>query len=106
MIALDGEIIPPVIKGRKQTFDNRTAVSPLQHHILNVLAAAGQPIGERIGHLPRTGDIVDALGWPRNKSSFASVSRSLKRLEQAARIVSYSPSVATRGNGFHYAVKR
>jgi hypothetical protein len=125
MTAIDGEIIPPgsklkvgaptvinrgvgngpVNKGRKLTLANRHTISPMQHQILNILIAAGQPIGEEIGHLPRTGDIVDALGWTRDKSSFASVSRSLKRLERAGRIVSYQPFIRTRGNGRHYAVK-
>lgn len=124
MTILEGEIIPPgsklgvgtppvnkgagtdtVIKIRKRNLDNRATICALQHQILNILTAAGQPKGEKIGHLPRTGEIVDALGWPRNKSSFASVSRSLRRLEQAERIVSYEPFLITRGKGRHYAVK-
>ena len=125
MKILEGEILPPgskqsvgtptvinrgvgtgpVVKIRNRNVDNRPALSPLQHQILNILTAAGQPIGEKIGHLPRTGEIVDALGWTRDKSSFASVSRSLRRLEGAGRIASYHHSIATRGNGRHYAVK-
>jgi hypothetical protein len=34
-------------------------------------------------HLPRTGDVVDALGYSRNKAGFASVSRSLGCAKQA-----------------------
>ncbi|RUV94329.1 hypothetical protein EOA75_11790 [Mesorhizobium sp. M1A.F.Ca.IN.022.07.1.1] len=121
-IIIDGEILPPrrkakpgaatdaVIKGPKPTFDNRGDAPPSSgaaraHQILNILTAAGQPQWGKIGHLPRTGDIVDALGLPRTKTAFASVSRSLARLERAGRIVSYAPAMATRGNGFHWAVK-
>ncbi|TIN20163.1 MAG: hypothetical protein E5Y51_03710 [Mesorhizobium sp.] len=122
-IIIDGEILPPrrkaklgaatdpVIKGPKQTFDNRVDAPPPSsgaaraHQILNILTEAGQPLWGKIGHLPRTGDIVDALGLPRTKTTFASVSRSLARLERAGRIVSYAPAMATRGNGFHWAVK-
>lgn len=124
MIVLDGEIIAPgsklgrgtrtvmkgvgtdtVIKVRKRNIANRVAISPMQHQILNILTAAGQAVGDRIGHLPRTGDIVDALGLPRTKAAFASVSRSLSRLEKAGRIGIYDPLIATRGNGRHYGVK-
>lgn len=124
MTVLEGEILPPgsklrrgahpvikgagsgpVIKVPKWNVVNRHLISPMQHQILNILIAAGQPVGERIGHLPRTGDIVDALGMPRSKASFASVSRSLSRLETAGRIVSYEPFLKTRGMGRHYAVK-
>jgi len=95
----------PVKKVRKQNFTNRHTISPVQHQILNLLAAAGQPVGDRIGHLPRTGDIVDALGLPRTKSAFASVSRSLSRLVTAGKVIGYEPSITTRGKGRHYGLK-
>ncbi|MGN6451314.1 MAG: hypothetical protein ACTHLK_22520 [Brucella intermedia] len=89
----------------KQNNVNRARPSALQYAIMNILTAAGQPIGEKIGHLPRTGDIVDALGLPKTNSSFASVSRSLSRMEKAGRIVGYTPYLSTRGNGRHWGVK-
>lgn len=74
-----------VSKIPNQNIDNR--LSDLQRQILAVLATAGQPEPDgdyqRIGHLPRTGDIVDALGRRRDKAGFASVSRALARLERA-----------------------
>jgi hypothetical protein len=130
MMIIEGEIIarsrdqvwrvdaPPVNKSKGVGADpvnkvadhnrvnrKRTSASIMQHMILNVLHDAGQPIDDRIGHLPRTGDIIDMLGLPRTKSSFASVSRSLARMETAGWIVSYRALVKTRGNGRHYAVK-
>lgn len=127
MTILDGEIIPPgrrvgikcaaadtannqraashpVGKIPKQNSVNRNSISAMQHQILGILFSAGQPRGEKIGHLPRTGEIVDALGLPRSRAAFASVSRSLSRLEKAGRVVSYSPSINTRGRGRHYAL--
>ncbi|KQZ31600.1 hypothetical protein ASD50_15155 [Mesorhizobium sp. Root552] len=118
MSGIDGEIFLPgsklgrgagaspvnnIPKGKKV---NRHALSPAQHQILNILTASGQPIGGKVGHLPRTGDIVDALGLPRTKVSFASVSRSLARLAAAGRIVGYSTSMATRGFGRHWGIKQ
>ena len=97
----------PVNKVSEQNRVNRTAKrSTLQHMILSVLHDAGQPEAGRIGHLPRTGDIIDALGLPRTKSTFASVSRSLARLEASDWIVSYETEINTRGKGRHYGVKR
>lgn len=114
MTVIEGEILSrgarhpsaakaPVIKVPKQNLDNR--LSTMQVALLANLRSAGQPIGEKIGHLPRTGDMVDALGLPRDKKSYASISRSLDRLRKAGMVVAYSPSIATRGNGNHWAVK-
>jgi hypothetical protein len=50
-------------------FDNRFT---RQQAILAYLATVGQPRGTYIGHLPRTGDVVAALGLPKDKRSFAS----------------------------------
>lgn len=70
--------------------DNRR-LSPLQETILAFLATSGQPIGDRIGHLPRTGDVVDAVSRRRDKSGFASVSRARARLKRAGLVSAYSP---------------
>lgn len=125
MIVLEGEIILPgeqlrvgvhPVKNKgaatdtvknipKQKVFNRVQPSIMQHQIMNILTAAGHPIGEKIGHLPRTGEIIEALGLPRTNSSYASVSRSLSRLEKAGRIVGYTPYIGTPGKGRHWGVK-
>ena len=87
----------------KQNIDNR--LSDLQTQILAYLATTGQPHGERIGHLPRTGNIVDAVGRERDKAGFAAVSRALSRLEKAGLISAYAPQLTTRGKGYHWAVR-
>ena len=92
-----------VSKLSDQNIDNR-ALSDMQRRILKYLATAGQPVGDLIGHLPRTGDVVDHIGMRRDKAGFASVSRSLARLRLSGLIMAYHPSLATRGNGSHWAL--
>jgi hypothetical protein len=99
-----------VINVQDQNIDNRLnaigrRLSVQQRRILTYLAGAGQPIGSFIGNLPRTGDVVDQLGLVRNKTGFASVSRSLARLNSIGLIASYSPNICTRGCGYHWAVR-
>ena len=48
--------------------------------------------------------IVDALGYARDKSGFASVSRSLARLCKAGKVTAYQPSLLTRGKGARYCL--
>lgn len=95
----------PVIKNPKPNIDNRV-LSPLQQSILAFLAAKWQPIGDRIGHLPRTGDVVHGVSRRRDKAGFASVSRALARLERAGLINAYVPGLQTRGKGYHWAMRR
>ncbi|MBP1297459.1 hypothetical protein [Bradyrhizobium elkanii] len=94
----------PVISVPGQNIDNRSRLSGMQKRILVYLASTGQPHGDRIGHLPRTGDVVDQLGMRRDKAGFASVSRSLSRLNAAGLIDAYYPCLATRGMGAHWAL--
>jgi hypothetical protein len=76
-----------------------------QQAILAYLATVGQPRGNYIiGHLARTGDVVRALGLPDNRSSFASVSRSLARLCKAGKVDAYLPPLSTRGKGARYCL--
>jgi hypothetical protein len=84
-----------------ENLDNRFAK---QRAILVYLATVGQPRGDYIGHLPRTGNIVDALGYPRTKLGFASVSRSLARLCKAGKVHAYYPSRCTPGMGARYCL--
>lgn len=91
-----------VSKVQNRNIDNR--LSPLQRQILDYLAHVGQPIGDRIGHLPRTGDVVDAVGRPRDKGNFASVSRALRRLCAAGLVNAYVPALRTRGKGLHWSL--
>lgn len=86
---------------RVADIDNRFA---MQRAILAYLATVGQPRGNYIGHLPRTGDIVDALGYTRGKSGFASVSRSLARLCKAGKVNACYAALCTRGKGARYCL--
>src|SRR5689334_7475553 len=92
-----------VINTPKQNIDNR--LSRLQRDVLAYLATVGQPQGDRIGHLPRTGEVVDAIGRNRDKASFTAVSRALSRLEKAGLVAAHRPSIATRGKGSHWALQ-
>lgn len=65
---------------------------------------AFRPLDERIGHLPRTGQIIDGLDLDRTPTNYASVSRSLERLRKAGLVEAYSPSICTQGKGWHYAL--
>lgn len=96
----------PVSTVTNVLIENIANRSPMQQLILNYLATTGQPIGDRIGHLPRTGDIVDSVSRQRDKSGFASVSRSLRRLAAAGVIVAYSPYFYTKGKGLHWALSK
>ena len=69
----------------ERNFDNQK-LSALQQAIL---AAKGPPIGNRIGHLPRTGDVTDGVSRRRDKAGFASVSRALSRLWQRGLVDAY-----------------
>lgn len=94
----------PVINISHENVDNRT--SQMQAAILEILASRGAnpPATSFIGNLPRTGDIVDALGRPRDKTSYAAVSRSLKRLWMAGKVNAHSPSIATQGMGYRWSL--
>jgi hypothetical protein len=83
--------------------DNRFA---MQRAILAYLATVGQPDSfDSMVRLPRTGDVVDALGYPRNKASFASVSRSLNRLWNKGEVLRYyDRERCTRGKGGYYCL--
>jgi hypothetical protein len=83
------------------TIDNRLT-RPDQ--ILAYLATVGQPRGNSIGHLPRTGDIIAALGLPRTRASYASVSRSLARLCKAGKVDCYSGEIYIPGKGGRYCL--
>jgi len=98
---IDNRSQASVSKGPQKTLDNRFA---MQRAILAYLATVGQPRGDYIGHLPRTGDIVDALGYPRNKAGFASVSRSLARLCEAGKVEAHYGSICTPGKGARYCL--
>lgn len=84
--------------------DNR--LSPMQREIIAFLRSIGavRPASERIGHLPRTGQIVAGIGREGDSAALASVSRSLKRLRLMGIVEAYSPSIRTRGMGMHYAL--
>lgn len=89
--------------------NRKPELSQLQRAILEVLATAGRPEPKEdgsvtIGHLPRVGDVVDALGRRRDKAGFASVSRALLRLERAGLVTSHRGMACTAGKGFHYAL--
>jgi len=79
-------------------------LSKMQRQILAYLATTPQPVGGRIGALPRTGNIIDALCLARTESNYAVVSRALKRLEERGLVSSYSSIMAARGCGLAYAL--
>jgi DNA-binding MarR family transcriptional regulator len=83
-------------------------LSKVQKEILSYLAQTPQPealdYGHRIHHLPRTGDIIDALGRPRTPSNYAAISKALKRLEERGLVSSYQSEAAHRGKGLAYAL--
>jgi hypothetical protein len=96
----------PVNKGPRGSFDNRFTI---QQRILAYLATIEQPKPNAdgslyIGGLSRTGDVVNALGLPRNKSSFASVSRSLARLCKTGKVDAYLGGMCTQGKGAFYCL--
>jgi hypothetical protein len=65
----------------------------------NAPRSARPPRGSYIGHLPGIGDVVDALGYPRDKAGFASVSRSLARLCKASEVTAKHEA---RASARHY----
>jgi len=81
-------------------------LSPMQREIMGYLANCDGPIGNRIGHLPRTGDIIDAIGRLRTNASFAAVSRSLARLAANGLVDAYHAELRTRGDGSHWSLRR
>jgi hypothetical protein len=103
-IGSEGDGMSPVINVLMRDFDNRP--SQMQSAILEILASRGAnpPATGFIGNLPRTGDIVDALGRARDKTSYAAVSRSLKRMWVAGKVNAYSPSIATQGMGYRWSL--
>lgn len=80
-------------------------LSPMQREIMRYLANCDGPVGNRIGHLPRTGDIIDAIGRPRTNASFAAVSRSLARLAAHGLVDAYHAELRTRGDGSHWSLR-
>jgi hypothetical protein len=93
-------------KGTKQNIVSR--LSGVQKEILSYLATTPQPEvlgdGYRIHHLPRTGNIIDALGRPRTSSNYTAISKALKRLEERGLVSSYQSEAAHRGKGLAYAL--
>ncbi len=89
-------------------FQNQNVVSRLsrvQRGILAYLATTPQPSGSHIGNLPRTGDIIEALGGERTASKYAIVSKSLRRLEERGLVCVYSSEMAIQGKGYRYALR-
>lgn len=79
-------------------------LSPLQRDILAILTERkALPCGDYIGHLPRTGQIIDALERDRNAASYASISRALSRLEKAGLVCAYR-GMFSRGKGYAYGL--
>jgi hypothetical protein len=76
-----------------------------QEAILAVLAHRFCRSGELTDQW-RTGQIIDALGLDRSPSVRASVSRSLRRLAAAGRIVEWSPGRAISGRGSYWSLPK
>lgn len=79
-------------------------LSKVQKEILANLATFSQPIGTYIGNLPRTGDIIDALGRDRTASNYAVISRALTRLCSRGLISAFHGEIYSQGKGFRYAI--
>jgi DNA-binding transcriptional ArsR family regulator len=62
--------------------NNVSRLSKMQKEILLCLGPFKAPDTEYIGDLPRTGEIIEALGRPRTASNYSVVSRALSRLEE------------------------
>jgi len=84
--------------------NNVSRLSKMQKEILLCLMAFKVPDTEYIGDLPRTGEIIEALGRPRTASNYAVVSRALSRLEERGLVRLYRPYLAARGRGLHYSL--
>jgi hypothetical protein len=59
--------------------------------------------GNFIGHLPSTGDVIDAMGLARDATTFASVSRSLRRMAVAGLIREWRATLCHRGKGARWS---
>ncbi|WP_445222164.1 hypothetical protein ACKWRH_21100 [Bradyrhizobium sp. Pa8] len=87
-------------------------LSKMQKEIISYLFTAPQPTphpsgGLTVYHLPRTGDIIDALGRERTAANFAAVSKALLRLEKRGLIYSYRAELCYwRGKGSGYALNK
>jgi DNA-binding MarR family transcriptional regulator len=92
-----------VNKVSNRNIDNRP-LSAVQVSILRHLATRRSAKGGCIGHLPTTGGVIQAIGGQRDRVSYASVSRSLGRLNRAGLVDSYLSEVAIRGRGYRYAI--
>lgn len=78
-------------------------LSHLQQAILETLPSGKGFQGGYVGWLPTTGDILTALGKGRTNANYAAVSKALRRLEERGMVVSFTATLAIRGNGFRYA---
>ena len=88
----------------QQTFLSR--LSKMQKEIIAFLATTPAPFGNTLPGLPRTGDIIDALARERTASSYAAISKALRRLEERGLVSSVAPSMALRGKGLRYYLTR
>jgi hypothetical protein len=87
-------------------------LSKVQKEILAYLITAPQPLHEpneygtyNTTYVPRTGDIISALGRKRTPSNYAVVSRALRRLQARGLINVFHSAVFYRqGKGCAYAV--
>jgi hypothetical protein len=92
----------PVNKTQTLQLDNRLE---MQRRILAYLRTRDKYNVIHGGDMPSTGNVVDALGMPRTKSSFASVSRSLRsRLVIAGKVETYRAMCNLQGKGLRYCL--
>jgi len=123
MTVLEGDILPPrlgrraVNKVRDQNFVNRPAKVPagngkpsgdIRAAILAYLTAIGPAKLNGDGFwnvkgLPSTGDVIDALGRDRTPANYASVSRSLSRMQSKGLIVGYEVLFSV-GKGYRWGI--
>lgn len=79
-------------------------LSKMQRAILRYLAGIPIPTDSYIGNLPRTGDIIEAIGRARTPQAYSAVSRALHRLESRGLISSYASYLCIPGKGRRYAL--
>lgn len=91
-------------KVSQQTLLSR--LSKMQKEIIAFLSRTPPPLGNTLTGLPGTGDVIDALARQRTASSYASISKALRRLEKRGLISSVAPSTALRGKGLRYYLTR
>jgi hypothetical protein len=91
-------------KGKNETIVSR--LSKMQKEILVVLATMPQPVGDKITGLPGTGNIIDALRRQRTASSYAAISKALRRLEERGLVSGCRSTVALPGLGLRYYLTR